>query len=199
MTDIKKEKIKSVLKYTWWIYIVAAIIVGIGLSFIFGITHKIPAYKTLTLFITGEVQDTKKLNDELIEKYKDKELKSLTCYTAPTNDGSYYSRLSVIGYNSTDVLIFPVSVLENLNISSFGLELDENLRTNYYSGYTYYVQNDINYGVKIDKEKVKDNILFPAEDCYMILNAKSESLGEYSKDHIKERDTALTLVKDWGI
>ena len=134
MTDIKKEKIKSVLKYTWWIYIVAAVIVGIGLSFIFGITHKIPAYKTLTLFITGEVQDTKKLNDELIEKYKDKELKSLTCYTATTNDGSYYSRLSVIGYNSTDVLIFPVSVLENLNISSFGLELDENLRTNYYSG-----------------------------------------------------------------
>lgn len=199
MTDIKKEKIKSVLKYTWWVYIVAAVIVGIGLSFIFGITHKIPAYKTLTLFITGEVQETKKLNNDLVEKYKDKELKSVTCYNTTTTDGNYYNRLSVMGYNSSDVLILPESVLENINISSFGLELDENLRTNYYSGYTYYVQNDINYGVKIDKEKVKDNILFPAEDCYMILNAKSESLGEYSKDKIKERDTALTLVKDWGM
>ncbi len=199
MTDIKKNKIKSVFKYTWWVYIVTAIIVGFGISFLFGITHRIPAYKTITLFVTGEVADTKRLNDNLVEKYKDKELKSVTSYATTLNDGNYYNRLSVIGYNSSDVLILPVSVLENLNISTFGLELDDNLKTNYYAGYDYYVQNEVSYGVRINRELVKDDIYLPKEDCYMIINAKSASIGEYSKDQIKERNTTLTLVKDWGM
>ena len=199
MTDIKKNKIKSVFKYTWWVYIVVAIVIGFGMSFLFGITHRIPAYKTITLFVTGEVADTKRLSDNLIEKYKDKELKIVTSYATTRNDGDYYNKLSVIGYNSSDVLILPVSVLDNLNISTFGLELDDNLKTNYYSGYEYYTQNEISYGVKINRELVKDDIYLPKEDCYMIINAKSASIGEYSKDQIKERNTTLTLVKDWGM
>ena len=199
MTDIKKNKIKSVFKYTWWVYIVVAIVIGFGMSFLFGITHRIPAYKTITLFVTGEVADTKRLSDNLIEKYKDKELKSVTSYATTLNDGNYYNKLSVIGYNSSDVLILPASVLDNLNISTFGLELDDNLKTNYYAGYEYYTQNEISYGVKINRELVKDDIYLPKEDCYMIINAKSASIGEYSKDQIKERNTTLTLVKDWGM
>lgn len=199
MTDIKKNRIKSVFKYTWWVYIVVAIIIGFGMTFLFGITHRIPAYKTITLFVTGEVADTKRLSDNLIEKYKDKELKSVTSYVTTQNDGDYYNKLSVIGYNSSDILILPVSVLDNLNVSTFGLELDDNLKTNYYAGYEYYTQNEISYGVKINRELLKDDIYLPKEDCYMIINAKSASIGEYSKDQIKERNTALTLVKDWGM
>ena len=36
-------------------------------------------------------------------------------------------------------------------------------------------------------------------DCYMILNGKSQNLGEYSiKNASKDHNMALTLVKDWG-
>ena len=39
----------------------------------------------------------------------------------------------------------------------------------------------------------------PDEECYLVLNAKSENLGEYSEAKIKERDNALTLARDWGM
>ena len=39
----------------------------------------------------------------------------------------------------------------------------------------------------------------PNEDCYMVLNAKSQNLGEYGGIAVKEHNNALNLVKDWGI
>ena len=58
MTSLKKQNIKTVMKYTWLFYIVSAVLVAILLNLIFGIVHQLPAYKTLTLFITGEVTNS---------------------------------------------------------------------------------------------------------------------------------------------
>ena len=57
----------------------------------------------------------------------------------------------------------------------------------------------ISYGVKLDKEKVKDYMRFASEDCYMILNGKSENVGKYSYNGVESHDNALTLVKEWGM
>ena len=39
----------------------------------------------------------------------------------------------------------------------------------------------------------------PEEDCYMLLNYKSENLGQYSKKQNSEHDNALNLIKEWGM
>ena len=199
MNALKKERTKNVLKYTWPIYIVTTIAVIAVMSFIFNATHQTPAYKTLTLFISGESKDTKKLKDDLLKKFEDKELKSVSTIIASPNEGHYYSKLSIPGFNSADILIIPISKLDNLQISSFGLDLSNELITSYYDGYTLYQQDEVNYGIKLNKEKVQEYVTLPSEDCYMILNGKSENLGKYSLTPNEAHDNALQIVKDWGI
>ena len=197
MNDLKKSRIKAVFKYTWPFYIISAILTVFLMDFIFRLNNKTPAYQTLTLFVTGEVHNRDSLEKDLMAKYKEKDLKLVSCIDSTPNDFNYDTKLTVTGYNSADILIIPDTKLNSLNVSAFGLELDENL-TNYYSSCTFYSQNGVNYGVKIDREKVMNYMGLPGEACYMMLNAKSQNLGEYSKDKIKEHDNALTLVKEWA-
>lgn len=199
MTSLKKARIASVMKYTWPLYIISLVITVVLLDFIFGVTHRTPTYKTLTLFISGKVENSKKLKSDLLERFKENDLKTVTLISAKVDDVDYLSKLSVPGYNSADILIIPTSKLDVLNVSAFGLELENELITSFYQDKTLYQQDDINYGIKLDKEKVKEYLLPPEEDCYMILNGKSQNVGEYGPKQIKEHDNALNLVRDWGM
>ncbi len=199
MNALEKKRIISALKYTWPFYLVVAIAIPLTMNVIFGVAHKTPGYKTLTLFVSGEVTDTKKLRNDMLEKYKERELKTFSCISAKPTDGAYNTKLSVAGYNSADVLIIPASKLESVKVSAFALDLSDELVNSYYSGYSTFQQEDVNYGIKINKEKVEEYMTLPSEECYLILNGKSVNLGEYSKKPIKEHDMALSLVKEWGM
>lgn len=199
MNSLRKSRLKSVFKYTWPFYLVAAIVIVPSMIFVFGLTHRTPAYKTMTLFISGEMQDSKKLRNDLIETYKRNDLKSVTVISSSPSDAVYDSKLTVPGYNTADILIIPESKLNDVVVSAFGLELSDELINEYYSGYSLYSQEDVNYGIKIDKEKVKEYFLLPSEDCYLVLSGKSENTGKYSPKGISEHNNALNIVKDWGM
>ena len=199
MTSLKKARIATVMKYTWPLYIIFAVIVGILLNFIFGVVHKLPAYKQLTLFISGEVTDSKKLETDLLDKFQDKEIKRVTTISAKLSDGNYNTKLTIAGYSSADILIIPISKLENLEISGVGLDLTDEVIASYYSSNTIYKQDEMEYGIKLNKEMVKEYMTLPEEDCYMVLNGGSENLGQYSRSQIKEHDIALKLAQDWGM
>ena len=167
MTSLRKARIKTVMKYTWPLYIISAIIVGLLLNFIFGIVHKLPAYKQLTLFISGEVTDSKKLENDLMNKFQDKELKSVTTISANIGDGNYDTKLTVAGYSSADILIIPISRLEELDIKRVGLDLTNEVITSYYSSNEIYKQNEMGYGIKLNKEMVKVYLLKRAKQLYV--------------------------------
>ena len=198
MNELKKNRIKTVLKYTWPFYIIAALIIGFGLNFIFGITHRLANYKTLTLFVSGEVVDQKKLEDDIVTKYKDNELVSFSCISANPTDSTYYQKLSIPGYNSADILLIPTSKLKDLNANAFAIELNDSLITSYYKDYKVYSQDEIRFGIELDKSKVEQYFALPSETIYMLLNAKSENLGEYGANPEKSHNNALNLVKEWG-
>ena len=201
MNELKKKRVKTVLKYTWPFYIIAVLVVYAVMSVIFNATHPVPAYKTLTLFVTGEVSDAKKLKEDMFEKYENNNLKTFSCIASPLTDTNYTTRLTVAGYASADVLILPISKAEKLDVSSFAIDLKAELVSEYYQGYTFYAQEETNYGVKLDKSKVDSFITLPNEDCYMFLNGRSKNLGDYniSSKPIKEHNNALRVVKDWGM
>ena len=199
MNELRKGRIKSVMKYTWPIYIISAVLIGLGMNFIFGITHRIPNYKTLTLFISGEMKGSKQLKADLLNKYQDNELKQVSCISSNPMDATYNSKLSIPGYNTADILIIPLSKLESVNVSAFGLDLSDELIDTYYSSFTTYQQNEVKYGIKIDKSKVEGYFTLPSEDCYMILNGKSENIGKYSTKKIENHNNALRVVQDWGM
>ena len=199
MNDLRKARIKAVLKYTWPFYIISALIVGVLLYFIFGITHRTPTYKTLTLFVSGEVKDVKKLKNDMLEKYKDNQLKSVTCISSKVTDSTYFTKLTIPGYSSADVLIIPNSILEGLNVSAFALDINDELYNSYYSGLTLFSQDSVNYGIRIDKEKTKEYFNLPDENCYMVLNGKSVNTGKYSLKQIEEHNNALRVLQEWGM
>ena len=66
MNSIKKNRIKNNMRYMWPVYLVSAVVISIILNVIFGIVHKLPAYKTLTIFVSGEVTDSKGLQKDLL-------------------------------------------------------------------------------------------------------------------------------------
>ena len=199
MNALKKKRIGTVMKYTWPLYLFSAAILVFLMNFIFGVVHRTPGYQTLTLFVSGQLVDDKKLTNDMLEKFKDKELKSFSCISSDPSDGTYHKRLTVAGYNSADVFIIHESKLENLSLKQFALGLDEELINNMYSSFSLYTQDDVNYGVKLNKEKVKEYMALPDEDCYLVMNANSKNLGKYSKDQIAENDMALSLLKEWGM
>ena len=199
MNALKKKRIKSVMKYTWPFYLLAALIIIPSMYFIFGVTHRTPAYKTMTIFVTGEMKDNKKCRNDLIEKYKSNELKSVSFVSAIPGTANYNQKLTVPGYNTCDILIIPESKLNDVVVSAFALNLSDELINEYYQGYTFYQQEDVNYGIKIDRNKVSDYFYLPSEECYLVLNGKSVNTGKYSTKEIKEHDTALRIVQDWGM
>ena len=194
MNALKKNNIKSVLKYSWPLYIIIGLIVGLILNFVFSLTHRIPNYQTLTIFVTGEVTDAKSLKDDLLEEFKDKELRQVHTIDVNENDAHYYTQLSSNGYNSADILILPYNKLDSLTTSAFALELSEEI----YSSYQVFEQDGGVFGIKLDKEKVNKYMKLSTESCYMVLNGKSENIGKYSKNGIEEHDNALKLIKEWG-
>ena len=200
MNALKKTRIKTVIRYTWPVYIVVTGIIILFMNFIFGVAHPTPAYKTLTLFVSGEVTDVKKLQQDLLEKYEDKELKTVSTISSYPGQGQYYTKLSVAGYASADILIIPVSTLNELTVKKFAVELNEEIITLYYQGLSLYQQDEVNYGVKLNKEIVKEYMTLPDEDCYMVLNAVSENIGQYAlKNPDEAHNNALDLVKQWGM
>ena len=124
---------------------------------------------------------------------------SVSTISADPNEGHYNTKLSIPGYSSADVLIIPVSKLENLDASYFAIDLKDELITSFYSGYSFYKQAEVNYGIKINKETVEPYMSLPNEDCYMFLNGNSYNIGEYANKPVKEHDLALHLVKQWGM
>ena len=199
MNDLKKARIKVHFKYAWPAYVISALIIAGGLSLVFSIVHKLPEYKSLTIFVTGEVTDSKALKEDLLSRYEDKELKSVSTISANPNEGHYHTKLTVPGYSSADVLIISASKLENLDASYFALDLKEELLTSMYSGYTTYKQDEVSYGIRLNKDLVKPYMSLPNEECYMFLNGGSYNIGEYANKPVKEHDTALQLVKYWGM
>ena len=198
MNTLKKQRMSSVLRYTWPFYIVGAALVVVLINFIFNIAHPVPDYKTLTLFVTGEAINPDKLRKDLLSEFEEKELKTVSCISSKPNAGDFNHKLTIAGYSSADIFILTETKLNNIIVSDFALELEDEL-LNLYQGYSVYTKDDVKYGIKLNKEVVKEYFTLPEEECYLVFNGKSVNTGKYSSTSIEEHDNALTLVKNWGI
>ena len=57
MNQFQKERIVNHIRYVWPAYVISGLLIAGGLSLVFSIVHKLPEYKTLTIFVSGEVTD----------------------------------------------------------------------------------------------------------------------------------------------
>ncbi len=198
MNALKKARIKATLRYTWPFYIVSAVILTLLINFLFKVAHPVPEYKTLTVFVTGESLNSTKLRKDLLAEFKEKELKTVSIISSKPDSGDFNHKLTIAGYSSADIFILTETKLNNIIVSDFALALNEELQS-LYQGYATYTKDDVKYGIKLNKEVVKEYFTLPEEDCYLVFNGKSVNTGKYSPDAISEHDNALTLVKNWGM
>lgn len=199
MNALQKRRVKTVLKYTWPLYLVTALVLGFGLHFIFGITHRMPLYKQITMFISGVNKNADQLEKDMLEKYQDRDLKSFSSIISNPENNEYVAKLTVPGYSTADILIIPDSVMKTLAASYFAINISDTMYHTYFEGYETYAQSEVNYGIVLDKEKAQEYVYLPSETCYLFLNGNSANLGEYTlKDASKEHDTALRIVQEWG-
>ena len=198
MNALKKARIKATLRYTWPFYIVSAVILTLLINFLFKVAHPVPEYKTLTVFVTGESLNSTKLRKDLLAEFKEKELKTVSIISSKPDSGDFNHKLTIAGYSSADLFILTETKLNNIIVSDFALALNEELLS-LYQGYGVYTKDDVKYGIKLNKEVVKEYFTLPEEDCYLVFNGKSVNTGKYSPDAISEHDNALTLVKNWGM
>lgn len=199
MNALQKRRVKTVLKYTWPLYLVTALVLGFGLNFIFGITHRMPLYKQITMFISGVNKNADQLEKDMLENYRDRDLKSFSSIISNPENNEYVAKLTVPGYSTADILIIPDSVMKTLAASYFAINISDTMYHTYFEGYETYAQSEVNYGIVLDKEKAQEYVYLPNETCYLFLNGNSANLGEYTlKDANKEHDTALRIVQEWG-
>ncbi len=199
MNALQKRRVKTVLKYTWPLYLVTALVLGFGLNFIFGITHRMPLYKQITMFISGVNKNADQLEKDMLEKYKDRDLKSFSSIISNPENNEYVAKLTVPGYSTADILIIPDSVMKTLAASYFAINISDTMYHTYFEGYETYAQSEVNYGIVLDKEKAQEYVYLPNETCYLFLSGNSANLGEYTlKEPNKEHDTALRIVQEWG-
>ena len=198
MNALKKARIKATLRYTWPFYIVSAVILTLLINFLFKVAHPVPEYKTLTVFVTGESLNSTKLRKDLLAEFKEKDLKTVSIISSKPDSGDFNHKLTIAGYSSADIFILTETKLNNIIVSDFALALNEELLS-LYQGYATYTKDDVKYGIKLNKEVVKEYFTLPEEDCYLVFNGKSVNTGKCSPDNIEEHDNALTLVKNWGM
>lgn len=199
MNELRKNRMKSVLKYTWPFYLVVGFVIFLAMGIIFRIVHPIPAYKTLTIFVTGQVSNQEKLYGDMYQRFEEKEIRKFSCIEASPDDVHYATKLTVSGYKSADVLIIPSSKVDTINDpSTFALKISDELVNSYYPSCSFYTRDEVKYGVKIDTERVSQYMTLP-EDCYMFLNGASKNIGNNGLKPDAEHDMALLLVKDWGM
>ena len=194
MNALRKRRVGSVLKYTWPVYIVSGVVVVLVLRVIFGVTHRLPNYKTMTIFVSGQVTNNKKLEKDLLSEFKEKELKEFMCYSSDPSSESTYDYTLQLMVNTADIMIIPSTELDSLALKDFAFGLSNEIIDTYYSGFSIYGKEDINYGVKIDKEKVKEYMTLPEEDCYMVFSGQSANVNP-SENH----DNALLIARNWGM
>ena len=199
MDALRKERMKTRLKYTWPFYIAACVTACLLMTFLFGVTHRLPEYQKLTIFVSGEVTDSSKLKSDLLKDYGSNELKSVSLITVKPNSPTYDTQLSIVGYNSADLMILPYSKMGRNDLQDIALKIEGDAYYDYLKSKSYYTIGNFRYGVRVNRGILDQYMNLPNEDCYIIVNAKSQNIGRHYKMENKEHDNALRVARDWSM
>lgn len=194
-----KTKFQKTFAYTWYLYLLAIVIPCICFPLAYSFMHRAQEFEKLSLFLSNTIEDSSKLEKNLLEKFKEKGVKKIdiTSYDASGNVYMYSQKLSVVGLNRSDVLIIPNSKIGEINLlgSMIGFNEDIKNRCNSVSE-SYYSYEGIDYGLKISKTSYITNYvkLSESEDYYLFLGGNSWNVGEYSTKAMTTTN-AFELVK----
>lgn len=199
MKEIKKKN-RDVFAYTWPLYLLAPVVIGLTVSYLFYVLHRPAANETITLFVASLSITSKEVEDPLEKQLAKEGLKEADIVFSNPKDSTFSTKLSVVGYSGSDLFLLPKSVLSSISCSSALLPLSDNIISKYVknSSPSFFSQDDEDkksqrYGLFIDKEKVwyHSSLSFLDDDYYLCLNSGSKNIGSEGLYDLPEDDLGL--------
>jgi hypothetical protein len=122
-------------------------------------------------------------------------MKEATFAYCDPSDPLYSQKLSVVGYNGSDLFLLPKSTLESMTCSDILLPFEEadGFVASYCAGASgFFEQDGKSYGVGIDTDGwLSDYVSFLDEDYYLCVNSISKNIGSMGLYDNPEYDLAL--------
>ncbi|MCI1245614.1 MAG: hypothetical protein LKG11_06710 [Bacilli bacterium] len=189
------RKFQARLAYSWPLYLILPLVLGFTVSYLFYVSHRPAYFETVDVFVgAGGVEKddfAKKIETEL----SDDGMKEATVTYCDPSDSLYSQKLSVVGYNGSDLFLLPKSTLESIACSDIMLPFEdaEGFVGSYCGGASgFFEQDGKSYGVGIDASGwLSDYVSFVDEDYYLCVNSISKNIGDMGLYDNPEYDLAL--------
>ena len=107
------KRFKDTISSEWVKYLVVIVLAVALWIWLFGIVHAVQNYEKLEIFFVGSIKDYD-FEDYAKEDLGIDGLRKVELNSVRPEDSAFFSKLSVVGIGSSDVLIVPESALANV-------------------------------------------------------------------------------------
>lgn len=189
-----KEQIKSHFRLYTWLYILTLIFSIVLVIHVFTILSKVKATEKLSIFIAANQVET----NGLIQDYNLDTLKNIEIDYYDPNDNLFNKVLLTRGVNYTDIIILPVSMLNNIRIMSNFKILDYEVISQYIDieKSDIFTFNDKLYGLPIyyGNDGYLDSYINYQDEPYVLLfNIDSKNIDALNQGD--QNNNALLWIK----
>jgi len=201
MTLSSRKFIKNGIPYFWPLFLVIPLFGSILITYTMNLIHLPKSYEKIELFVASSDVNSNGLAENIEAIFKDAGMKEAGIVTSNPADSTFYEKLKVIGYNSSDLFILPASIMENLDLTEIMLPIYDLFIANELGGntYSYFEQDEKQYGIEIKSSSLtswlEDYIPFTDEDYYLTISATSLTIKSYGTHPHSAYDLSLQAMR----
>jgi len=197
MNKDTRKRFEKAFRYGWPLYFLLPLLAGVTISYLFAVVHEPASYEKLNVFVASKSLDGVAFSNRLEEKLSPSGLKKASTTQGNPSDSLFSQKLSVVGYNGSDLFLLPQSVLSGLAAEDVFLPFSEDFVATHAkeANPVYYQTEEGIYGIRVkakgETSWLSSSVGFLDEDYYLSLNATSKNLGNYGLYDNPTYDLAL--------
>jgi hypothetical protein len=182
------------LSYSWFIYLLTAIIIVMFWYQAFNLYHQVKLDEKVTIYIAAKEVEPNNLESKLESKLLHEKLKDIVVLSDDYEEQDFYLKLNTKGLVKTDLLILPRSVIENINAVYLFIPLNSEYLTDYIQVDEYYYLELSGIKIAIKLNNLLDEFINDDNnDYYILINKNSVNAGSLNSS---KTDLALKVLKE---
>ncbi len=194
----RRARFKRSLQYTWPFYLLGIVVPCVALPFAFNLYHRPKAFETISIFVSGKVNDIS-FQDKIKEELKDKGVRMVESISCDVKDPIYFEKLTKVAFSRCDIFLIPSSIAEHIHLDEVCVEMDETLLDTYFKDEETYKEDKYTstFGIKYDLTSgyLNDYIDFSGDDMYLFVNGASKNIGKYNENYNSDNVNAFIASK----
>ena len=178
---INKERLKSFLRYSAYIYFAIIVIVSISFYFVFDILKRPKYSEQINVFVSSGNVNVTKLEEKLYAGYEDSFIKCVNVDFANKSDRQFSIIFNTRGLTNTEFIIMDDSYVESGKYSTYFTAIDEEIAKQLLNNNIefYKDQDNHSYGIKVN-DYLKDYVNVEDGNYYLFINKKSDKISTFN-------------------